>query len=392
MKSWPKVKLDSVCSSVDYGHTASATTEAVGPKFLRITDIQDGQVDWQTVPFCECSAADEASSRLKPGDIVFARTGATTGKSFLIRACPDRAVFASYLIRVRAGEKVLPPYLAHFFQTPSYWAQISRSSRGVAQAGVNATSLKTLELPLPPLDEQRRIAGILDAAAALRTKRREALIQLDELISSLFIERFGDPAHNRKSHKVVQLADVTSKITDGVHQKPNYVETGVPFISVKDITTGTLKFDDCKYITREDHEKFTKKWRPERGDILYTKVGATYGRPALVNTDREFSLYVSVCLLKPKHSLIEPMFLCSALRTSAVKRQADQKIKGIGVPDLHLDQIRTFLIPLPSLSEQRDFVAQLSSIEAIKTAQQRSLKGIDNLFLSLQHRAFRGEL
>ena len=83
--------------------TASASSQPVGPKFLRITDIQDGLVDWDAVPWCECDGRSAADARLKAGDIVFARTGATTGKSFLIRECPINAVFASYLIRVRMG-------------------------------------------------------------------------------------------------------------------------------------------------------------------------------------------------------------------------------------------------------------------------------------------------
>ena len=189
------------------------------------------------------------------------------------------------------------------------------------------------------------------------------------------------------------LADVTTRITDGVHQKPTYTDSGIPFISVKNITTGVLQFENCKYISRVDHDKFTRRCKAEKGDVLYTKVGATYGRPALVvDTDREFSIYVSVCLLKPKRNLIEPAFLCETLRSLAVKRQADRKIKGIGVPDLHLDQIQSFIIPKPPLAEQRRYVADLSSIEIVKSKQATALEMLDALFASLQHRTFRGEL
>jgi type I restriction enzyme S subunit len=187
-------------------------------------------------------------------------------------------VFASYLIRVRVGDAAEPRFVSHFFQTENYWAQVAKGARGVAQPGVNATTLKALQIPLPPLAEQRWIAEVLDRAEALRAKRRAALAQLDSLTQSLFLDLFGDPVSNPKGVKVVRLADVATRITDGVHQKPNYTETGVPFISVKDITTGKLIFDQCKFISVEDHEKFTKRCKPERLDILYTKVGATYGR------------------------------------------------------------------------------------------------------------------
>ena len=172
--TFPRVRVEEVAESVSYGVTASATEEPVGPKFLRITDIQHGQVDWNTVPWCDPTTVSE-DDRLLPGDIVFARTGATTGKSYMIRDCPEGAVFASYLIRVRLGSSVSPSYVSRFFQSADYWAQIRRDARGAAQPGVNATKLKGLQVPLPPLAEQKRIAGILDAADALRTKRRESI-------------------------------------------------------------------------------------------------------------------------------------------------------------------------------------------------------------------------
>src|SRR5437867_2956267 len=162
MSTWKIVGLGELAESIDYGVTASATHRPVGPKFLRITDIQNGIVDWDTVPWCECDIRSATDARLAPGDIVFARTGATTGKSFLIHGCPSDAVFASYLIRVRLGAAADPHYIGHFFQTPSYWEQITKSARGVAQPGVNATTLRTLQVPLPPLAEQRRIAKVLD--------------------------------------------------------------------------------------------------------------------------------------------------------------------------------------------------------------------------------------
>ena len=113
---WKTKLLGEFAESVDYGVTASATDRAIGPKFLRITDIQDGAVDWQSVPWCECDTRSASDARLKAGDIVFARTGATTGKSFLIRECPTDSVFASYLIRVRLGDTAEPRFVSHYFQ------------------------------------------------------------------------------------------------------------------------------------------------------------------------------------------------------------------------------------------------------------------------------------
>ena len=132
--------------------------------------------------------------------------------------------------------------------------------------------------------------------------------------------------------------------------------------------------------------------QPEYLDVLYTKVGATYGRAALVDAKREFSIYVSVCLIKPDKELVEPQFLAAAMNTAAVKKQADHRIKGIGVPDLHLDQIREFLLPLPHIEQQRRFADRVSEIRELEAAQAASRQRLDNLFQSLLHRAFQGEL
>jgi type I restriction enzyme S subunit len=129
-----------------YGYTESARKEPVGPQFLRITDIQDGKVDWSSVPYCECNDADHAKYQLANGDIVFARSGATTGKTFLVKNPPD-AVFASYLIRLRVVNDATPDFVWWFFQSPYYWKQIVL--RGGAQPNMNAQILKTIRVPIP---------------------------------------------------------------------------------------------------------------------------------------------------------------------------------------------------------------------------------------------------
>ncbi|MBK5276995.1 MAG: restriction endonuclease subunit S [Desulfuromonadales bacterium] len=256
---------------------------------------------------------------------------------------------------------------------------------------INKGRFQELQIPFPPLPEQKRIAAILDKADSIRRKRQEAVRLAEELLSSTFLDMFGDPETNPKGVKIVQLSEITTRITDGVHQKPNYTSTGVPFISVKDITTGALKFDNCKFVSLEDHQMFTKRCKAEQFDILYTKVGATYGRPAIVDTDQEFSLYVSVCLIKPDRKLVDSNYLKAVLGTKAIKRQADKRIKGIGVPDLHLDQIQQILIPLPAMEEQCEFACRVAAVEKLKTSQNEALVELNTLFNSLLQRAFKGK-
>ncbi|WP_029646318.1 restriction endonuclease subunit S [Methylomicrobium lacus] len=328
----------------------------------------------------------EASRLSKHGDIILG-IRATIGEKVIADGeyCLGRGVAG-----LRTKEGLDSRYLWHWLTHIK--PILATKAKGATFKQVNKEDIGELAISLPPLPEQRRIAAILDHADTLRAKRREALAQLDSLTQSIFIDMFGDPLTNPHDTRVVRLSEITTRITDGVHQKPNYTDEGVPFISVKDITTGLLKFDGCKYISLEDHKKFTRRCKAEYLDILYTKVGATYGRPALVDTEREFSLYVSVCLIKPDRKLVDSHFLNAALGTAAIKKQADSRIKGIGVPDLHLDQIQNLLIPRPSMGKQRLFAERVATIQNQKNQHQQSLSEMDSLFASLQHRAFRGEL
>lgn len=157
---WSVERLRDLSRSIDYGLSLSASKQPRGPKFVRITDIQDGKVNWDAVPYCDCRAEDAVSAKLQDGDILFARTGATTGKSFLILN-PPTAVFASYLIRVQCRlDRVSPDYLYAFFQSKLYWQVINKGARGGAQAGFNATMLGDVCVPLPASkDEQAGIAA-----------------------------------------------------------------------------------------------------------------------------------------------------------------------------------------------------------------------------------------
>jgi len=115
-----------------------ANSRSSGPKYLRITDIQNDTVDWSRVPSCNIEEDDVVKYKLQPGDLVFARTGATVGRSYLIRSGEPDSVFESYLIRIRFGSDVDPRYVACFFRSLSYWRQISESQAGIGQPNVLA--------------------------------------------------------------------------------------------------------------------------------------------------------------------------------------------------------------------------------------------------------------
>ena len=243
-------------------------------------------------------------------------------------------------------------------------------------------------IPFPTLNEQGKIAKLLDTAATIISARQQQLQKLDELVKARFVEMFGDPQTNPKGYEKRKLGLLAKKISDGVHAKPEYTETGRPFLSVVNINKGIINFEGCKFVSEEAYQKMIKSTHPERGDVLYTKVGATYGIPAYVDTDTEFCLYVSVCLIKPKHDEIDSRFLALSMSMPYIKRQADSRIKGIGVPDLHLNQISEFDILCPPREEQEFFVAFVEQVDKSKVAVQKALDEAQLLFDSLMQKYF----
>ena len=151
---WAWCRLGNISSVIQYGLNNSAEQEGTH-RFLRITDIQNGMVDWENVPFT--TPKDVDAYLLDKGDILFARTGATVGKSFIVSELPYPSVYASYLIRIRLLGDVYPEYIYRFFNSKCYWEQITDKSVGVGQPNCNGTSLKELFIPLPPIEEQPKI-------------------------------------------------------------------------------------------------------------------------------------------------------------------------------------------------------------------------------------------
>ena len=155
-EGWCWTTIGEVSSSILYGVSESAKEEGAY-KLLRITDIQDNKVDWNSVPYTNFDKDKALSYLLQDGDILFARTGATVGKSYLVSNLTEESIYASYLIRVQTSHLILPEYIKRFFESGYYWEQISLSSVGIGQPNVNGTTLANLNIPIPPYREQVRI-------------------------------------------------------------------------------------------------------------------------------------------------------------------------------------------------------------------------------------------
>ncbi|MFZ1731629.1 MAG: restriction endonuclease subunit S [Bacteroidota bacterium] len=389
-----RVTLDQVAESITYGVTASASNKPVGPKFLRITDIQDGSVNWEDVPWCDCDQKALKAAQLRRGDIVFARTGATTGKSYLIADCPVNSVFASYLIRVRLGDRAHPDYISHFFNSTDYWSQVAKSSRGAAQPGINATTLKTLQIPLPPLAEQKRIAGILDAADALRTKRRESIHQLDALLQSTFLDMFGDPVTNPKGWALVKSSYLFKEKPKIGTIKPA-AGKGILVVRVGEVGESRIKFEDCDRVelSQADFERYVLL----PGDTVIaraigskTQLGKAsffdgYPEPVVIDSH--------VMRLRPEVEKCNPTWFYTLISSKRGKILLQKKGGETAVQfNINAKQASDIDIPLPPIALQCQFARIVESVIGQRTQGTNHLANLDTLFASLQHRAFNGEL
>jgi type I restriction enzyme S subunit len=256
--------------------------------------------------------------------------------------------------------------------------------------------LKEVPVPLPPPPEQQRIVTLLDEAfdgiatakANAETNLQNARAIFESHLQSVFT-RGGPGWSNRK------LKEVCDKITDGTHQTPTYFETGIVFLSSRNVTSGKIDWEKIKYIDEAQHLQMHKRVAPRLGDILLAKNGTT-GVAAIVDRDVVFDIYVSLALLRAREEIL-PDLLLYFVNSPVAKVQFNKRLKGSGVPNLHLEEIREVEIAFPtSTADQRALISSLDSIaseiQSLEATYQQKLTALDELKKSLLHRAFNGDL
>ena len=397
---------------------------------------------------------------IRENDILWNSTGTgTVGRAVVVEKQQSPIIADSHVTIIRALVSE-PHHILNYISSPSVQQRIepnhenSLVSGTTKQVELNSASVKSLAVPLPPINEQRRIVQKVDELMALcdqlEQQTSDQIAAHDTLVDTLLgtltqsqnatelaenwtrlaahfdtlftteqsidklkqtilhlavmgrlveraaedipstnllkeigskkseLEKNGEikktktlpditpqemPPKLPNSWSVTRLGEIAFQITDGAHHTPTYVPQGVPFLSVKDMSGGNLDFSDTRYISETQHQELARRCNPKRGDLLITKVGTT-GIPILVDTDREFSLFVSVALVKFPASLIDGAFLKLLIDSPWVKKQSEEGTEGIGNKNLVLRKIRNFVLPIPPLQEQHRIVQKVDDLMA----------------------------
>lgn len=269
------------------------------------------------------------------------------------------------------------------------WSNLNAYITGSTRGKLTKSSLDSIEIPLPPLATQKRIAEILDAADALRRKDQELLKKYDELAQAIFIDMFGDPVKNEKGWEEIFLKDVCLKITDGTHQSPKFTDKGVPFLFVSNIVKNKITYETSTFISEEEFDVLNRRTPIEVGNILITTVGS-YGNPAVIENNSPFAFQRHIAFLKPNHNLINYYYLFGFLKSPAAKNQIDRKVNGVAQKTLNLSDLKDLKIWNVPRSLQDNYSEILNKLQLQLNLSETNRSNI--LFNSLIQKAFKGEL
>lgn len=264
--------------------------------------------------------------------------------------------------------------------------------KGAGLKHISKAYLSDIKIPHPEdINDQRRIAYLLSTVERLISERKEHLKQFDELLKSIFLEMFGDPIHNEKGWDCDTLTKRCIKITDGTHDTPTRLTSGIPFITGKHIRPYWIDYEGCDFVSEEDHKAIYNRCDPKHGDILYTNIGVNLGTAAMNVVDFEFSMK-NVALLRPSPNL-NSRFLEHFLNFDKAKTKIIADLSSGGAQKfLGLSQIKKIPIVIPPIILQDKFGCIVEKVENLKSRYQQSMADLKALYGALSQKAFKGEL
>lgn len=373
---------------------ASSTPREGFLPVLRAGNITDHGITFDDLVFVPSTKV-SSKQLIRRNDILIAASSGSidvVGKA--ARASHDYDVgFGAFCKVLRPSEDVDPAYFSQFFKTPEYRRKISSLAAGVNINNLRNEDLDNLKVPLPPLPEQKRIAGILDAADALRAKRRESLTELDALLLSTFLDMFGDPISNPMGWETAVIGDLLTSANYGTSKKADLQHGGYPVLRMNNITySGEWDLRSLKYIDLDEKERL--KHLVQRGHILFNRTNSKelVGKTAVYRWEEPMA-FAGYLVRGVVNEHADPEYISAFMNTPQMKKFLQSKCKNIvGMANINAKEFQAIPIPKPPVSLQRRFATIVESIERQKTRLRSHLAELDALFASLQARAFNGEL
>lgn len=357
----------------------------ISAKSLKDFDIRDSED--------RLSVLGQAEAAVVPaGSVLFVVRGMSLAREFRVGVATRPVAFNQDLRALVPNSSADGRYIARFLQAtaPQTLAMVDEASHGTKR--LTSDRFENLEVPLPPLSEQRRIAEILDKADALRAKRRAALALLDTLTQSIFLEMFGDPATNPRGWPLVTVGDLLESATYGTSAKAS--STGkLPVLRMNNITsTGMMDLSDLKFMDLPSAE--LGRYTVQPGDVLFNRTNSPVlvGKTAIYRDGRTMA-YAGYLIRLRLNEGNDPEYLAAFMNTAYTKRVLRSMCKSIiGMANINATELRSIKIAQPPLALQQRFALAVEQTVVQRSRAEESRAHLDALFASLQHRAFRGEL
>ena len=387
---WPVATIGEVCEVV-----SGATPKTGKPEFW------DGNVPWVTPKDLSelgqkylsdtprkitRAGLKSCSARMLPAQSVLFSSRAPIGLVAIntLPVCTNQG-FKNLVPRF---DLVSPDFLFWWLKTQE--KHIQSKGRGATFKEVSKKIVEDLQISLPPLAEQKRLAGILDAADALRAKRREALAELDTLLQSTFLDMFGDPVTNPMGWEVVTVGDEIGFLTSGSRGWAKYyAKDGDTFIRIQNLKDGQLDLGDIAFVNAPESAE-ARRTKVEPGDVLLS-ITADLGRTAVVPGGIA-KAHINQHLAILRFTSLNPVFVSYQLASKGGQAQFDRLNREGVKAGLNFNDVKSIRLTNPPLDLQHRFAAIVESVEQQKASQRAHLDELDTLFASLQSRAFRGDL
>jgi len=332
---------------------------------------------------------------LKSGDLIMSCSG-TMGKVAIVPEGIKKGIINQALLKLTPSKNLDVEYLRYWMQSPSFTEELERHTVGAAIKNVASVKiLKTIELPAPPLPQQKQIVAALDKAfAAIDTAKTNAGQNLQNA-KELFESYLQNVFENKDEGWEEKRLDEITEVKDGTHDSPKYIPAGIPFVTQKNIKLNGFNIKNTKFITEADHNKFYKRSNVSYGDILISMIGANRGMSAIVDIKEVFSIK-NVGLIKGNEN-INQFFLLYYLKSTFAMKYVKHMSNGGAQEFIGLRALRAFPIPFPqSIEEQKKIVQKLDSLseetKKLEAIYKQKISDLEEMKKSVLQKAFSGQL